>query len=58
MTHVSTLGRGVASGLAGTLVWVVVSVFVLGVPDLRRAAVAGLGVAAAVTVVGELARLR
>jgi hypothetical protein len=58
MTHVLTLGRGAASGLTGVLVWVAVSLLVLGVPDPRRAVVAGLALGVAVTVVAELARLR
>lgn len=58
MTNVSTLGRGAASGLAGALVWVAVSLLFLGVPDPRRAAVAGLALAVAVAVVTELARVR
>ncbi|WP_338741016.1 hypothetical protein [Haloplanus salilacus] len=58
MTHVSALGRGAASGFAGILVWAAVSLLFLGVPDPRRAAVAGLAVAVAVAVATELASLR
>lgn len=58
MTHLSTLGRGAASGLAGALVWIAVSVLFLGTPDPRRAAVAGLALATLVAVAAELARLR
>jgi hypothetical protein len=58
MTRLSTLGRGAASGLAGALVWTAVSALLLGAPDPRHAAVAGLALGAAVVVVAELARLR
>jgi hypothetical protein len=57
MTVVSTLGRGAASGLAGALVWIAVSLLFLGAPDPRRAAVAGLVVAVLVVAVTALARL-
>jgi hypothetical protein len=52
---ISTLGRGAASGLAGALVWIGVSVLVTGTADPRRAALASLapgtvvGVATAAT---------
>lgn len=49
MTVVSTLGRGAASGLAGALVWIAVSLLVVGTPDPRRAVVAGVVLAVAVS---------
>lgn len=48
---ISTLGRGAASGLAGMLVWIGVSVLFVSTADPRRAALAGLAVGAAVAVV-------
>ena len=51
MTVVSTLGRGAASGLAGALVWIAVSLLFLGAPDPQRAAVVGLVVAVLVAAV-------
>jgi len=57
MTVVSTLGRGAASGLAGALVWVAVSLLFLGAPDPQRAAVAGLVVAVVVAAVTAVTRL-
>jgi hypothetical protein len=57
MTVVSTLGRGAASGLAGTLAWIAASLLVLGTPDPRRAAVAGLALASLVAAVTAVARL-
>jgi hypothetical protein len=57
MTVVSTLGRGAASGLAGALVWIAASVLVVGTPDPRRAAVAGVALAVAVVAVTAAARL-
>ncbi|MFB6107267.1 MAG: hypothetical protein ABEJ82_00295 [Haloplanus sp.] len=41
MSVVSLLGRGVASGLAGALVWVGASVLVTPGPDVVGAAVGG-----------------
>jgi hypothetical protein len=58
MSVVSTLGRGAASGLAGVLVWIGVSLLVFGAPDPWRAAAAGAALAVAVAVVTALARLR
>jgi len=57
MTVVSTLGRGAASGLAGALVWIAASVLVVGTPDPRRAAVAGVVLAVAVGAVTAASRL-
>jgi len=57
MTVVSTLGRGAASGLAGALAWVAVSLLFVGAPDPRRAAVVGLALAALVAAVTAVARL-
>jgi len=57
MTVVSTLGRGAASGLAGALAWVAVSLLFVGTPDPRRAAVVGLALAALVAAVTAVARL-
>lgn len=54
MTVVSTLGRGAASGLAGTLAWIAVSLLLLGTPDPRRAVVAGLVLGVAVAVATAL----
>jgi hypothetical protein len=54
MTVVSTLGRGAASGLAGALAWAVVAVLLVGTPDPRRAAVAGLVLGVAVVVASAL----
>jgi len=45
---ISTLGRGAASGLAGALVWVGVSVLVVGAADPQRAALASLALGALV----------
>jgi hypothetical protein len=55
MTAVSTLGRGAASGLAGVLAWIAVSLLFFGAPDPRRAAAAGLALGVAV-VVAEFTR--
>jgi len=57
MTVVSTLGRGAASGLAGVLVWIGVSLLFFGAPDPRRAAAAGLALGVAVVVAGFTRRL-
>jgi hypothetical protein len=57
MTVVSTLGRGAASGLAGALAWIAVSVLFLGTPDPQRAAVAGLALAVLVATVTAVAHL-
>ncbi|RMB24174.1 hypothetical protein [Haloplanus aerogenes] len=51
---ISTLGRGAASGLAGALVWIGVSLLFLGTPDPQRAAVAGLVLAVLVAAVTAL----
>jgi len=51
---ISTLGRGAASGLAGALAWVGVSVIVVGTADPQRAALAGLALAVAVALVTAL----
>ncbi|WP_251341670.1 hypothetical protein [Haloplanus halophilus] len=56
MTVVSTLGRGAASGLAGALVWIGVSLLFLGTPDPRRAAAAGLALGVAVALATGIAR--
>jgi hypothetical protein len=58
MRVVSTLGRGAASGLAGALVWVAVSLLFVGAPDPRRAAAVGLVLAAVVAVVTGVAGRR
>ncbi|WP_435067330.1 hypothetical protein [Haloplanus sp. C73] len=58
MTVVTTLGRGAASGLAGALVWLAVSVLAFGTPEPVRAAVAGVALGALVALVTALARLR
>jgi hypothetical protein len=55
---ISTLGRGAASGLAGALVWIGVSLLVLDTPDPQRAALAGLALGVAVAGVTALARRR
>jgi hypothetical protein len=57
MTVVSTLGRGAASGLAGALAWVSISVLLFDTPDPRWAAVAGLAVASLVAAATALTRL-
>jgi hypothetical protein len=57
MTVVSTLGRGAASGLAGALVWIAASLLLVGTPDPRRAAVAGVALAVLVSVVTAASRL-
>jgi len=58
MTVVSTLGRGAASGLAGALVWIAVSLLVLGTPDPRRAALAGLALGVLVAGFAAVTALR
>ncbi|MFB6100986.1 MAG: hypothetical protein ABEJ73_00285 [Haloplanus sp.] len=58
MSVVSTLGRGAASGLAGALVWIAVSLLFLGSPDPSRAAIGGVALGVAVVAVTLLGRLR
>jgi hypothetical protein len=58
VTVVSTLGRGAASGLAGALVWIAVSLLVLGAPEPRRAAAVGLVLGVAVAGLTALAGRR
>jgi hypothetical protein len=58
MTVISTLGRGAASGLAGALVWIGVSLLVVDTPDPRRAALAGLVLGAVVAGLTGLAARR
>jgi len=55
---ISTLGRGAASGLAGALVWLGVSLLAFGAPDPRRAVLAGLALGALVAAVTAFGRLR
>jgi len=58
MTVVSTLGRGAASGLAGALVWIGVSLLLLGTPDPRRAALAGLALGVVVAGLAGITKRR